>query len=83
VWVFVRLDKCQVSGVQYRYEQNKGEKNVQTIVLQWSTGASKKQNVRTIGKQKRIDTLYERHNDGVINSSQLLTGLPYLIGNKI
>jgi len=59
------------------------EKNVQTIILQWSSGASKKQNVRTTGKQKRIDTLYQRYNDGLINSSQLLTGLSYLVGNKI
>ena len=40
-------------------------------------------NVRTTGKQKRIETLYQRHNDGLINSSQLLTGLSYLVGNKI
>ncbi|CAF3239279.1 unnamed protein product [Rotaria sp. Silwood2] len=59
------------------------EKNVQTIVLQWSSGATKKQNVRATAKQKRIDTLYQRYNDGLINSSQLLTGLSYLVGNKI
>ena len=58
------------------------EKNVQTIILQWFSGASKKQNVRTTGKQKRIDTLYQRYNDGLINSSQLLTRFSYLVGNK-
>jgi len=33
--------------------------------------------------KKRIDTLYQRYNDGLINSSKLLTGLSYLVGNKI
>ena len=59
------------------------ERNVEAIVLQWSSDASKKQNVRTTGKQKRIDTLYQRYNDGLINSSQLLIGLSYLMGNKM
>jgi hypothetical protein len=59
------------------------EKNLQRIVLQWSSGAPKKQNSRTVGRQKRIDTLYQRYNDGLINSSKLLTGLSYLVGNKI
>ena len=40
-------------------------------------------NVRTTGKRKRIETLYQRHNDDLINSSQLLTGLSYLVKNKI
>ena len=43
-------------------------------------GASKKQNARTTAKQKRIDTLYQRYTDGLINSSKLLTGLSYLVG---
>ena len=33
--------------------------------------------------KKRIETLYQRHNDSLINSFQLLTGLSYLVGNKI
>ena len=58
-------------------------KNVEAIVLQWSFGASKKQNVRTTGKQKPIDTLYQRHSDGLMHSSQLFARLSYLVGNEI
>ncbi|CAF2906358.1 unnamed protein product [Rotaria sp. Silwood2] len=53
------------------------------VKIRWSSGASKKLNVRTTGKQGRIDTLYQRYNGGLINSSQFLTGLSYLVGNKI
>lgn len=58
------------------------EKQIQRIVLQWSTGASKKKNLRTTATQKRIDTLYQRHNDGLIDLINLLIGLSFLVGNK-
>ncbi|CAF1530962.1 unnamed protein product, partial [Rotaria sp. Silwood1] len=49
------------------------EKRLQTIVLQWSAGASKKANPRTTFIQKRINTLHDRYDNGVIDSSDLLT----------
>lgn len=70
IWRFIRSMQAE-------------EKNVQRIVLQWSTGASKKENVRTTAKQKRIDTLYQRFNGDLINTSQLLNGLSQLVGNKL
>ncbi|CAF4263778.1 unnamed protein product, partial [Rotaria socialis] len=39
------------------------EKNVQNIVLQWSSGASKKKTKRTTALQNRINTLYSRYNN--------------------
>ncbi|CAF0960239.1 unnamed protein product [Adineta steineri] len=58
------------------------EKHAQTIVLQWSSGASKKQNTRTTAKQKRIDTLNKRYKDGLIDASKLLTDFSYLVGSN-
>ncbi|CAF4124927.1 unnamed protein product [Rotaria magnacalcarata] len=58
------------------------EKRLQTIVLQWSAGASKKANPRTTFIQNRINTLHDRYDNGAIDSSDLLTGLSMLIGKK-
>ena len=58
------------------------EKQFQRIILQRSVSASRKQNLRTTATQKRIDKLYQRHNDGLINSTNLLIGLSFLVGNK-
>ncbi|CAF4109715.1 unnamed protein product [Adineta steineri] len=55
------------------------EKHAQTIVLQWSSGASRKQNTRTTAKQKRIDTLNKRYKGGLTDASKLLTGFSYLV----
>ncbi|CAF1541591.1 unnamed protein product, partial [Rotaria magnacalcarata] len=54
----------------------------QLVIIQWSAGASKKQQPRTAFIQSRINTLYARYNDGVINSSDLLTGLSLVVGAK-
>jgi hypothetical protein len=35
------------------------EKRFETVVTRWSTGASKKKNVRVMGKENHIKTLYE------------------------
>ncbi|CAF4155088.1 unnamed protein product [Rotaria magnacalcarata] len=58
------------------------EKRAQLVIIQWSAGASKKQQPRTAFIQSRINTLYARYNDGVINSSDLLTGLSLVVGAK-
>jgi hypothetical protein len=58
------------------------EKRVQLVIIQWSAGASKQKQPRTAFIHSRINTLYARYNDGVINSSELLTGLSLVVGAK-
>jgi hypothetical protein len=58
------------------------EQRVNTIVIQWSAGASKKQNTRSTALQNRMNTLYDRYNNGLMNASNLLTGFSLLVGVK-
>ncbi|CAF4584878.1 unnamed protein product, partial [Rotaria socialis] len=59
------------------------EKRVQNIVLQWSSGASKKKTKRTTALQNRINTLYSRYNNYLITASDLLNGLPLVVAKKL
>ncbi|CAF4136208.1 unnamed protein product, partial [Rotaria magnacalcarata] len=58
------------------------EKRVQNIVLQWSSGASKKKTKRTTALQNRINTLYSRYNNYSITASDLLNGLSLVVAKK-
>ena len=42
-----------------------------------------KKNVLIEGKENRINTLYERYDDGLIDASELLTGLSHHVGSNI
>ena len=44
-------------------------------MIQWLAGATKKKNVRTTNLQHRLNALYNRYTDNLINASELLTGL--------
>ncbi len=69
IWTFIKFMQAE-------------EKRIQSIVLQWSASASKKKTTRMTSIQSRISALYERYNNGLINTSNLLTGLSYLVGVK-
>ncbi|CAF3751388.1 unnamed protein product [Rotaria magnacalcarata] len=58
------------------------EKRVENIRFQWSAGASRIKNKRTVALQKRIDTLYKRYSDYLINASDLLHGLSFIVAKK-
>ncbi len=60
----------------------KEEKRVTSMIIQWSSGASKKKNYRTTAIQKRIDTLYKRYADDLIGASTLLNGLSFVVAKK-
>ena len=59
------------------------EKRFETIVAQWSTGASKKKNILIEAKENRINTLYERYDGGLIDASELLTDLSLHVGSNM
>ena len=52
-------------------------------MAQWSTGASKKKNVLIKRKENGINTLYERYDGGLIDASELLTGLSRHVGSNM
>lgn len=58
------------------------EKRATSIMIQWSSGASKKKNYRTTAIQNRINTLYKRYNDDLIGASTLLTGLSLVVAKN-
>ncbi|CAM4800491.1 unnamed protein product [Rotaria magnacalcarata] len=58
------------------------EKRVENIRFQWSAGTSRIKNKRTVALQKRIDTLYKRYSDYLINASDLLHGLSFIVAKK-
>jgi hypothetical protein len=58
------------------------EKRVQCITIQWSAGAARKKNIRTTAIQHRINTLYNRYDNNLINASDLLKGLSYAVATK-
>ncbi|CAF1349582.1 unnamed protein product [Rotaria sordida] len=59
------------------------EKNrVQCITIQWAAGATRKKNIRTTMMQQRINTLYNRYANNLINASDLLMGLSYVVAKK-
>ncbi|CAF2126758.1 unnamed protein product [Rotaria magnacalcarata] len=58
------------------------EKRVENIRFQWSAGASRIKNKRTVALKKRIDTLYKRYSDYLINASDLLHGLSFIVAKK-
>lgn len=60
----------------------KEEKRVVSMVIQWTSGASKKKNARTTAIQNRINTLYKRYADDLIGASTLLTGLSLVVAKK-
>jgi hypothetical protein len=64
-----------------KFMQNE-EKRVQCIAIQWSAGTSRKKNTRTTAMQLRINTLYNRFSTNLINASELLTGLSYVVEKK-
>ena len=59
------------------------EKRVTSMVIQWSSGASKKKNYRTTIIQSRIKTLHKRYNANLIDAFKLLTGLPFVVAKKV
>ncbi len=60
----------------------KEEKRAASMIIQWSSGASKKKNQRTTAIQNRINTLYKRYSDDLIGASTLLTGLSLVVAKK-
>ena len=70
IWKFIRYMQAE-------------EKRVKLIQAQWTAGASKRINSRTNLKNRRINNLYSRYEDGVINTSELLTGLSLMIGTNM
>ncbi|CAF1355393.1 unnamed protein product [Rotaria sordida] len=60
----------------------KEEKRVTSMIIQWSSGASKKKNQRTTAIQNRINTLYKRYTDDLIGASTLLTGLSSIVAKS-
>jgi hypothetical protein len=58
------------------------EKRVTTMISQWSSGASKKNNYRSSAIENRINTLYKRYNEDLIGASTLLTGLSFIVAKK-
>ena len=58
------------------------EERVTVIMAQWSSGASKKKNYRTSVIQSRINTLYKRYGDNLIDASGLLTGLSFVVAKN-
>jgi hypothetical protein len=60
----------------------KEEKRVTSMIIQWSSGTSKKKNQRTTAIQNRINTLYKRYTDDLIGASTLLTGLSLIVAKK-
>ncbi|CAF4580672.1 unnamed protein product, partial [Rotaria sp. Silwood2] len=58
------------------------ENHAQSIKLQWSSGASKPKNKRTTALQSPIDTLYDRHNNYFISTSDLLNSLFLIVAKK-
>ncbi|CAF4050241.1 unnamed protein product [Rotaria sordida] len=69
IWLFIK------------FLQNE-EKRVRCISIQWSAGASRKNNPRTTSVQHRLNSLYKRYDDNQMNSSELLQGLAYVIAKK-
>lgn len=59
------------------------EKRVQRMIIQWSAGAANRKNPRTISTQHRINTLIHRYESNAINSSDLLTGLSYVVTKNL
>ena len=66
IWKFIRFIQAE-------------EKRVQLIQAQWTAGTSKKINSRTNLKNRRFNNLHSRYEDGIINTSELLTGLSLMI----
>lgn len=58
------------------------EKRVQCITIQWAAGAARKQNTRTTSIQHRINNLYQRFAQNLINLDKLLTGLSYVVAKN-
>ena len=59
------------------------EKRVKLIQAQWTARASKKINSRTNIENRHISNLCSRYEDGIINTSELLTGLSIIIGTNM
>ena len=70
IWKFIRYIQA-------------AEKRVKLIQAQWTAGASKKINSRTNIGNRHINNLYSRYEDGIINTSELLTGLSLIIGTNM
>lgn len=56
------------------------EKRTHLLEAQWTAGALNMKNHRTDSKNHRINQLYARFENGVINASELLFGLSLVIG---
>ena len=67
---------------QFNNFLQRDEKRVTVIMAQSSNGASKKKNDRTSVIQSRINTLYKRYSDSLIDASGLLTGLSFVVAKK-
>ena len=59
------------------------EKRVQLIQTHWTTGAFKKINSRRNLKNSRFNNLYSRYEEGIVNTSELLSGLSLMIGKNM
>ena len=69
IWYFIKF-------------MQKEEKWVQCITIQWTAGATKRKNFGTTTIQHRINTLYDRYANNLMNVSDLLTGLSCVIAKK-
>ncbi len=58
------------------------KKNEFILLLPNGLLVHQKKLTRMTSIQSRINTLHERYNNGLINTSNLLTGLSYLVGMK-
>ena len=66
IWKFIRFIQAE-------------EKRVQLIQAHWTVAAPKKINSRTNLKNRRTNNFYSPYEDGIINTSELLTGLSLMI----
>ncbi|CAM4834891.1 unnamed protein product [Rotaria magnacalcarata] len=69
IWTFIK------------FMQNE-ERRVHCITIQWAAGATRKKNVRTAVIQHCINTLVNQYNNNLISSSDLLTGLSFVVTKK-
>jgi hypothetical protein len=82
--IISKSKNAERQNVETKYIEGKNhpqneEKRVQCITIQWFSGASRKK----ILVQHRINTLYDRYSNNLINSSELLTGLAFVVTKKI
>ncbi len=76
-----KMSKLNISKVKITLKKRKREYNASPF-SSFLVRPGKK-NTRTTSIQHRINTLYDRYSNNLINSSELLTGLAFVVTKKI